>query len=318
MRLPAGWLPPAWQRFWFAPEPPVNLAAARLVLALQALWILLSRDIPALSGLPAAFWSDVTSAERWRYLIWEGRPELEAALQALALLALVGVVLGRATRSCCLAAGLLLYHLAPLETLFYTPSPWAKGLTVPVLGLLTLSVTRCGDALSPWRTPGSAPSGDDGWALRLIRFFVCQQYLFSGYGKLSAAGPAWASPENMRAWLLLANLDDQLVVFRSPGLWLADRPALCGLLGVGALAMDFGLGLALFSRRARRFLVPAALLFHLAILLALNYAFLGTPLLLLLVDWNRFPRALPQSPSSGSGGTSPSAGSGPGATASPS
>jgi hypothetical protein len=122
----------------------------------------------------------------------------------------------------------------------------------------------------------------------------------------------------MRAWLLLANLDDQLVVFRSPGLWLADRPALCGLLGVGALAMDFGLGLALFSRRARRFLVPAALLFHLAILLTLNYAFLGTPLLLLLVDWNRLPRALPHSPSSGNGGTSPSAGSGPGATASPS
>jgi hypothetical protein len=304
MRLPAGWLPPAWQRFWFAPEPPVNLAAARLVLALQALWILLSRDIPALSGLPAAFWSDVSSAERWRFLIGEGRPGLEVALQALALLALVGLALGRATRSCCLAAGLLLYHLAPLETLFYTPSPWAKGLTVPVLGLLTLSVTR--------------PSGDDGWALRLIRLFVCQQYLFSGYGKLSAAGLAWASPENMRAWLLLANLDDQLVVFRSPGLWLADRPALCALMGVGALAMDFGLGLALFSRRARRFLVPAALLFHLAILLTLNYAFLGTPLLLLLVDWNRVPRALPHSPSSGSGGTSPSAGSGPGATASPS
>lgn len=307
-----------WQRFWFAPEPPVNLAAARWVLAAQAFWILLSRDVPALSGLPAEFWFEVSSSARWRYLIWEGRPGLEAALQALALVALAGVVLGVATRTCCLAAGLLLYHLAPLETLFFTPSPWAKGLTLPVLGLLTLCLTRCGDALALRPARGAWRSDADGWALRLVRLFVCQQYLFSGYAKLREAGLAWASPENMRAWLLLANLDDQLAVFRAPGLWLADRPALCGVMGASALALDLGLVLALFSGRARRLLVPAALLFHLAILVTLNYAFLGAPLLLLLVDWSGLARKRAQVPSSGSGGSSTSAGSALGATASPS
>ena len=260
----------AWEGFWFAPETARNLAAARIVLAAQALWILLSRDIPALSGLPADFWTDVPNSARWRFLVFEGHPSLEAALQAAAIAALVLALLGVAARASCLAASLLLYHLAPLETLFFTPSPWAKGLTVPVLGLLTLSL---------------APSADGGWPLRLVQLFACQPYLFSGIAKLRSAGPGWASPENMRAWLLLANQDDQLAVFRAPGLWLADRPALCATIGILGLAMDLGFILVLFSRRSRVLLVPAALLFHAAIVVTQNYAFLSAPLLLLFVDW---------------------------------
>jgi hypothetical protein len=276
-----------WQAFWFAPERAVNVAAARRVLAGQALWILLSRDIPALSGLPGVFWSDVGAGARWRFLIWEGRPGLESIVQVAAFAALAGVVLGVAPRLCGVAAGLLLYHLAPLETLFFTPSPWAKGLTLPVLGLLTLSAAQA-DALGVRphdRTPREVEV--EGWALRLVQLFVCQQYLWSGYAKLASAGPAWAGAENIRAWLLLANLDDQLAVFRTPGLWIADRPALCLAMGVAALALDLGFVATLFSQRARRWLVPAAALFHLAILVTLNYAFLGAPLLLLFVDWGK-------------------------------
>ena len=59
-----------WDRFWFAPEPALNLAAARIVLAAQALWILLSRDIPALSALPPAFWAEVPASARWRFLVF--------------------------------------------------------------------------------------------------------------------------------------------------------------------------------------------------------------------------------------------------------
>ena len=93
----------------------------------------------------------------------------------------------------------------------------------------------------------------------------------------------------MRAWLLLSNQDDQLAVFRAPGLWLADRPALCLAMGILALAIDLGFILVWFWKRSRRVLVPAALLFHAAILVTLNYAFLSAPLLLVFVDWG--PRA---------------------------
>lgn len=274
-----------WDRFWFAPETARNLAAARIVLAAQALWILLSRDIPALSALPAAFWTEVPVTARWRFLIWEGHPALEATLQAAALAALVLALLGVAARASCLVAGLLLYHLAPLETLFFTPSPWAKGLTLPVLGLLTLSLSPCADALRIGGGRTSSGGPEHGWPLRLTQLFACQPYLFSGIAKLESAGLGWASAENMRAWLLLANQDDQLAVFRAPGLWLADRPALCAAMGIAGLAMDLGFVLVLFSRRSRRVLLPAALLFHAAILVTQNYAFLSAPLLLIFVDW---------------------------------
>lgn len=297
----------AWDRFWFAPETARNLAAARIVFAAQALWILLSRDIPALSALPAEFWAEVPDSARWRFLIWEGRPGLEAGLQALALAALVGALLGVAARACCLLAALLLYHLAPLETLFFTPSPWAKGLTLPVLGLLALSLSPCGDALrfGGRSAAGGAEGPEYGWPLRLARLFVCQPYLFSGIAKLSAAGWGWASAANMRAWLLLSNQDDQLAVFRSPGLWLADRPALCLAMGVAALAMDLGFILVLFWKRSRRVLLPAAVLFHAAIVVTQNYAFLSAPLLLVFMDWG--PRgSLRRTPPAGGPPTTPS------------
>jgi len=280
----------AWDRFWFAPEASVNLAAARIVLAAQALWILLSRDIPGLSALPAAFWSEVPGSARWRFLIFEGHRGLEAGLEAAALLALVAALFGVAARAACVAAALLLYHLAPLETLFYTPSPWAKGLTLPVLGLLTLSLSPCADALRVGRGhPARAGSPEHGWPLRLVQLLVCQPYLFSGIAKLEAAGPAWALPDNIRAWLLQANLDPELAVFRAPGLWLADRPVLCLAVGMAALALDLGFVAVLFSKRARKVLVPAALVFHAAILVTQNYAFLSAPLLLVFVDWSRRP-----------------------------
>jgi hypothetical protein len=281
-----------WETFWFAPETARNLAAARIVLGLQALWILLSRDIPALSALPAGFWAEVSPSARWRYLLFEGHPLLEHALQTIALVALAGVVLGAWPRLCCLVAGLLLYHLSPLETLFFTPSPWSKGLTIPVLGLLVLALSPCGDALSLARSrPHESPAAEYAWPLRLVQALVCLSYFFSGWAKLSAAGWQWASAANMRAWLLLSNQDDQLAVFQAGGLWIADRPALCLLMGILALFLDLGFPLALAFRRARLAFLCAAALFHLAVLFTLNYAFLSAPLLLVLADWEALARA---------------------------
>ena len=282
----------AWDGLWCAPEPALDLAAARVVLALQALWILLSRDLPALSALPPAFWSAVPAGARWRYLVFAGHQRLEVVLQAIALLALLGVVLGVGARACCFAAGLLLYHLAPLETLFYTASPWAAGLTVPVLGLLVLAAAPCADALALRPSRPRAGPRDYGWALRLVRLFAAEAYLFSGWAKLRAAGLSWASAANIRAWLLLSNQDDQLAVFTGPGLWIADRPLLCALMGAAALLLDLGFVAAVFWRRGRPWLVALAAAFHLGILVTQNYAFLGAPLLLLFVDWEGWARRL--------------------------
>lgn len=56
-------------------------------------------------------------------------------------------------------------------------------------------------------------------------------------------------------------------------------------MGLAASAEDFGLPLAFFWRRARLWLIPLAVAFHLAILLSRNYAFLNLPQLLVFVAW---------------------------------
>src|SRR5262249_17846401 len=118
-----------------------------------------------------------------------------------------------------------------------------------------------------------------------VQLFLCQVYLFAGYAKLYRVGPGWVSAENLRAWLLVFNQQDQVAVFHSLGPWIAERPALCLASAVLALALDLGFIVVLFSRAARRLVLPLALVAHLAILLGMNIAFLNVPQLLVFVDW---------------------------------
>jgi hypothetical protein len=295
VRAAATALQGAWNDFWLSPEAPLNLAAARVIFAAHALWMLLSRDLAALSGLPSEFYAGVTSSARWRFLLWPGHAGLESILQAAAMLALLLAILGLWPRACCLAAGLLLYHLAPLETLFWTPSPYERGFTIAVPALVALGVSRCGDALALRRAPGPpAEPWEYGWALRLAQLLLCQIYLFAGYAKLYRVGWSWVSSDNLAAWLLVFNQQDQIAVFHRLGPWLAERPALCLAAAALALLLDFGFVVVLFSRRARALVLPVALLAHLGILLGMNIAFLNLPQLLIFVDWGALPRRLRQ------------------------
>lgn len=273
-----------WDRCWFAPGDPRTLALARIVVAAHALWILLSRDLPALSGLPAPFWRGVSTSARARFLIAEGHPRWEALLALAAAAALVAMLLGLWTRASGLVSGLLLYHLAPLETIILTPSPYVKGLTVAVPALIVLSLAPCADAWSVRRTRTAAAAWEYHWPVQLVRLFVAQIYLFSGWAKLVRVGADWASAENVRAWLHFFNQRDQLVVYNTVGPWLAERPLLCLLAGAATLALELSFVSALFSRVARRVMPIAAASWHVGILFAMNIAFPYVPLLLVFAD----------------------------------
>jgi hypothetical protein len=276
----------AWERFWFGSGSALDLAALRILVAIHALWILLSRDLAGISGLPAETWMGVARTARWRFLIFEGHPALEGALVAAAALALALAAAGVWARGCCLVAGLLLYHLAPLETIVLTPSPYPKGLTLAVPALLALAAAPCADALA-WgrRAGGGAEPWQYSWPVRLVQVLVAQVYLFSAWGKLVKVGPGWASALNMERWLHMFNQRDQLVVFQTLGPWIAARPGLCLLIGVVTLLVELSFISVLVSRRARRVLVPFVALWHAGILFAMNIAFLNAPLLLVFVDW---------------------------------
>jgi hypothetical protein len=278
----------AWARFWYGPEPALNLAAARVLLAATALWVVLSRhDLPSILAYPPELWAGVSPERRVRFLMVFG-VGLERALYALLHAALLCALVGAWPRVACLAGGLLLYHFAPFETIIRTPNPYLRGLTLPCLGLLVLSFSRCGDALALWPRPpaGPPPSGRYRWPLRLVQVLFCQIYLFAGWSKLFVTGWSWASAENVRGHLLALN---QALVAPPGASWgyvVARHPAACTALAWGGLALEFAFPLVLFSRTARRVLLPLAALFHAANSVLFRIFFQNVPLLLLFVDWD--------------------------------
>lgn len=278
-----------WDRFWFTPTSPRNVAASRIVFSVYSLWVLASRNLAQVSGLPSDFWSRVEATARWRYLDFPGHFALERMLVWIAGIALVCATLGLLSRLSCFVAGILLYHLAPLESIIWIPHPYARGLTISVLALLTLSFVPSGDCwalLPPRSRPKRTASSDYTWPVRLIQVFLVEIYLFSGYAKIAVVGWRWASPSNIRNWVLYCIEEDQIGVFHSFGAWIADRPLVCLAMGVGTLVFELGLVAVLFSKLARRVLVPLVALFHLAILLSMNLTFLNVPQLLVFADWD--------------------------------
>jgi hypothetical protein len=276
-------------RAFFSPEPALNLACARVLFAAHALWVLLSRDLPANSGLPPEFWNGVNRSDLWRYLIFPGHPGIEYVLQAVAVIALLLATLGIMARTACFISALLLYHLAPLETIYWTPNPFQRGFTIDVLCLFTLSCSRCADALRLGGSPPAAPSSDYCWPLRLVQLYFAQVYLFSGTSKLVLAGVQWIDPANLRAWFLVFAEQDQVrrlgALFNTVGPWIAGHWLLCLIAGLYGVAANICFITVPFSRIGRRLLVPDAFFFHVMVLLSLNIFWINTPQLLVYVNW---------------------------------
>lgn len=278
-----------WNRVFFAPAPALNLAVVRVYFSVHAIWILLSRDLPANSSLPPEFWVNVPRAELLRFLIFPGHSQLEYGLQFAAILTLVGAAVGVMPRLCCFLSALLLYHLAPLETIYWTASPYQRGFTISVLALFTLSLAPCGDAIRFGKARVREPSSIYCWPLRLIQIYVIHTYFFSGYSKLYRVGVSWMDPENLRSWFLLFSQQDQVMrqgaLFNTVGPWIADHWLLCLVAGGYGVLVNLFFVTTLFSNRARWFFVPDAVFFHILVFLTLNIFWLNTPHLLVFVNW---------------------------------
>jgi hypothetical protein len=290
MRLldPSWWIL-AWDRFWFAPGSPRNLAGARITFAAYSVWVLLSRNLAEMSGLPSVFWSHVGASARWRYLDFPGHPGLERVLVWITAIALLGAIVGVLPRFCCFLSGLLLYHLAPFESIIWIPHPYARGLTISVIALLTLSFSPCGDCwtLLPLRRDKLATeSSDYTWPLRLLQLYLVQIYFFSGYAKVMVVGWKWASASNIRNWMLWCTQNEYIRVFHTLGTWIAGQPLACWVVGIGTLLFEFGMITVLFSKWARWVLIPLVAVFHLAILLSMNLVLLNVPQLLVFANWD--------------------------------
>lgn len=268
----------AWDRFWFRPAGPAGLIAARSIVCVQALWILLSRpDLPGILEWPKAFWQGAHPAAAARFLILGLPAPVERVLFALLLVGLAAGAVGFFRPVPGLALAVLLYHFAPFEDIFVSRGgPFFRGLTIPVLALVLLATAR-----APTRR--AAPSADFRWPLAAIQFLVAFTYLSSGLTKLLAVGPRWFTAPNFQGLVLGLILPE---ISPPWARWVAARPALCGVGAVLAFVLDFLLGASLLSPRFARVAVPILAGAHLAIVQTLGVFFLGAPLLLVCLDWD--------------------------------
>lgn len=272
-----------WERVWFRPAHPLCLTATRMILALQALWILLSRpDLPDLARWPAEFLVLAGRALPARFGIVGLPVGVEQALFVVLHAALVAALAGLRPRVTCLLSGLLLYHFAPFEEVVTgLPHTAFGGLTVPTLGLLVLSFAES----PPWR---GAPSADYRWPFALVQLLFAFGYFFPTLAKLRFSGPGWFTADNIRYYAL-----GNFAVTGAPlAPWVAQRPLVCRLIALGTLALEGLSPLVVFSRAFAMAFVPAALVFHIGIVLVIGYFFPSLPLLLLLLDWDGLGRRL--------------------------
>jgi hypothetical protein len=121
---------------WIPRSGPFTLAWIRIVVATQALWILLSRDPAGLSAMPDVIWREVLPEWKTRFFLVQGMPLLEFVLWCGAIFSLFCVLVGYRTRVFGIVGALLLYHIAPLLVLLDRTPPWGKGLTIATLALV--------------------------------------------------------------------------------------------------------------------------------------------------------------------------------------
>jgi hypothetical protein len=235
--------------------------------------------------LPAPFWDLAPAELAVRFGLVPGMEGLERAAVLVAIVTLCGVVAGVGVRVAALVAALALYHLGPLQTVLTTTDPINRGFTIDTLCLVVLAASPCADR---WAARRAAQVERDaweyGWPLRLMWLFVAEIYLFGAIGKLRAGGLTWFTATNLRRNLavfphLNPTVDDGVLG------WLLSQHLLLAIAAAGVLLLEGAFVAALVSRRARRLLVPGALVMHLAILRLMRGVFTNMAHLGLFVNW---------------------------------
>lgn len=268
----------AWAGFWFAPQPTSTLALFRIAFGLLALvWtVLLAPD------LFTFFSSDGTLPRQPEYLfgspwVWGllgGSPgdPLVAALFAVLLVACVCVLIGYRTR---LASAAVFVGIVSFER--RNPFVFNAGDALIRCMALYLVLAPAGASLSLdrlrtardrfWDFPVRAP-----WALRLVQIQLSVIYLSTVWEKLqgdtwldgTAASYALRQEDILRVTLPTAITGSEMVI---------------AAITYGTLAVELAVGLLIWSRRARPYVVVPAILLHLLVDATMAVALIGAAML---------------------------------------
>ena len=222
----------------------------------------------------------------WRFydalLTPGGMSLLKYLMLASLLLSTAGFLTGLTTKS---SALLVLFYQGLLRSLNHFNHDEMLGVYV----LVVLAFSPCGDAFSidsKFKSVPRRPAWAYGYPILLCRVLVAWAYFSSALIKLRVDGLGYLSRDTLPALAVSHSLDNlHQTQFRFAfrlhewGAYLTPLVAL-------TLAWDLLFPLAVFSKRARPFILGAGVLFHLSTLFLMNIFFpVHLAMYLVFVDW---------------------------------
>lgn len=256
-----------WNHFWFAPEAMTTLGLVRIVYGIVIVGWAMSLG-PVLTPFftrhgvqPAA----PPIPHRWSLLfLWPGDLAVQV-LWVVLLVAALALTVGWHSRIAALVVFVCVMS-------FQSRNPYILNTGDDLLRLevLLLALAPCGAALSldQRRTAGSfwnsqlrAP-----WALRLMQVQLSIIYLATVWAKLR--GETWNNGTAVSYALRFENQHN----FAVPD-WVTMNPLLMNGATWGTLALELALGILVWNRRIRPWLLAAGVTLHMSILATLAVAF---------------------------------------------
>lgn len=270
-----------WDCLWFEPAPPQNLGLCRILFFGALFLFYLPKDFSAWGTVPEVFWRPV-SLFRWLHLKPFSQHHLEI-MQLAWKSALALSCIGLFTRLNVAISFVLGFYLLGLPHNFGKVHH-ADAILIFAFGILAIS--HCGDScsldrvlrnknsiLAPRADPAAA-SAEYIWPIRTIWLAMTLVFFAAGWSKIRRSGMAWISSDQLRIFLLQHNYylsdSDPLT---SWGLIVAQYPRFCHFLAGATVVIETSYPLALFSRIARRIIVPAAFLMLVAIRMLMGPGF---------------------------------------------
>jgi hypothetical protein len=275
----------AWERFWFAPTPTSSLGLLRIAFGVVVFgWtVSLAPDLSAFFSSAGIVGAQPTAPGVWGVLGIAPGGGVVVVLYAALLVASVALAVGARTR---LAAVVVFVGLLSFER----RDPWVfnsgDGLLRVIAFYVMLAPAGASLSIDRWRRererfwefPSRAP-----WAMRLLQIQLSVIYIAGVWDKLQ--GTTWNNGTAVSYALRVSDLAGLPV----PG-FLSQSPVVVNLLTFGTLGMELALGILVWNRRLRRWILLGGVAFHVAIGWAIRVGFFSVGMLVLYVafvdpDW---------------------------------
>jgi hypothetical protein len=272
-----------WTRYWFAPEPYLNLAVLRIAACFALVFqIAIFHDYAAYLAERFAFvdalYRPILLLRILHAPFGEGFAPPDGLVHALYLVTVAAGVAGLVGLATRVALPVAAAGFAYIQAFVYSFGDFhhPEAVLAVVLGALALAPAGAVLSVDNWlRQRRGLPAADvlqtsafAGWPVKFVQWFFVLMYLSAAVAKLHFGGLDWMNGYTLQYYLAT----DGLRWGSELAMWLSQQHLLVMLGQIGVMAFQATFALEVIYPRLRWIYVPLGLLMHTSI-----YVLLGAP-----------------------------------------